>query len=259
MKKYVICKLCGKKLKQISTGHMTRHNINIKDYKLMFPDAEITSEFTKFKNSESTKLCHKLNPQSEETKRQISQTMKKVYSNPNFSLNKKNSDQKGDKNHFYGKHHSNKTKAILSAKTTEYLKKEYKEGKRTSAFKYLGQSKGMSKYEKIAFMYLNNLGFTYDYPISFSKGRYLIDFAHVKYKIAIELDSKLHDKTKERDKRKDTYLKSRGWKVYRFKFHREKPNEVALRVYEFCKKLIERRNNEDKINKKKRKPKKLSY
>ncbi len=44
---YVICKICGKKLKMITHQHLNIHNITSQEYKKMFPDAPVTCESCK--------------------------------------------------------------------------------------------------------------------------------------------------------------------------------------------------------------------
>lgn len=82
------------------------------------------------------------------------------------------------------------------------------------------------------------------YPVTQVKeGRYRIDIALTTHKIAIECDGKaFHSslKDKARDRRKDAYLSSKGWKVLRFsgsRIHRDIPGimeridrEVSKRV-----------------------------
>lgn len=52
---YVICELCGEKMKSISSTHLTnKHNISVENYKLKFPNSRIVSE------SISTQLSDKI-------------------------------------------------------------------------------------------------------------------------------------------------------------------------------------------------------
>lgn len=42
---YIICELCGEKMKSISNTHLTnKHNISVEEYKLQFPNSKIVSE-----------------------------------------------------------------------------------------------------------------------------------------------------------------------------------------------------------------------
>jgi DNA-binding transcriptional regulator YhcF (GntR family) len=58
-KNYVVCKLCGKKLKSISNTHLiNKHNITTFDYKLKFPNEKIVSETVSDKFSKQTKITN---------------------------------------------------------------------------------------------------------------------------------------------------------------------------------------------------------
>jgi very-short-patch-repair endonuclease len=76
----------------------------------------------------------------------------------------------------------------------------------------------MSYPEKIAAKKLNELNI--EYVSEYKVGRYFIDFALLKDKIAIEIDGQQHElkDRKESDKNKDNFLKNIGWKVYRIKY-----------------------------------------
>uniref|UniRef100_A0A6M3KU88 DUF559 domain-containing protein n=1 Tax=viral metagenome TaxID=1070528 RepID=A0A6M3KU88_9ZZZZ len=235
MEDYVICKICGWKGKQITTGHLKEHSIKANDYKTMFPNAEMTCLTTKRRMS---KMAKTRPPQTEEKKKRISESMKRIYRQTNFPLKNKNENQSGEDNHFYGETHSKENKQKLSQSSTKWLKNAYQNGDKISPFKYLGQGKGMSQYETEVYRLLKPLGFVYDYPVPFSKGRYLIDFAHLERKIGIELDSKLHDSTSDRDERKDKYLRDKGWKIYRIKMDMKNPIDFAEEVLKYIKNLI---------------------
>lgn len=58
-------------------------------------------------------------------------------------------------------------------------------------------------------------GWTQEHPISI----YQLDFAFIEKKIDIEIDGNTHliEKVKEIDKRRDLYMKEKGWKVLRIK------------------------------------------
>ena len=47
--------------------------------------------------------------------------------------------------------------------------------------------------------------------------RFVLDFAHIEAKIAIELDGSSHKKTQEYDQLRDSLLRQLGWKVIRIK------------------------------------------
>jgi len=236
MKRYVICEICGFKCKQITTGHLRKHGVRAEDYKAMFPNAEMTCLATKRRIS---KIAKSRPPQTEEKKKRISESMKRVYKETNFPLKQINKNQFGIDNHFYGKTHSEESRKAIGEKSTKWLLDAYKNGDKISPFKYLGQGKNMSQYEVEIYRLLRPLGFIYDYPIPFSKGRYLIDFAYLERKIGIEIDSKLHDLTIDRDKKKDKYLKRKGWKIYRIKIGKEgNPIDFAEKVFKYAKNIL---------------------
>lgn len=71
-------------------------------------------------------------------------------------------------------------------------------------------------------------------PISqYPVGKYRIDLSFPAYKIAIECDGKAYHSSpsqKAHDRKKDRYLRSKGWTVLRFsgrKIHRELPSIVT--------------------------------
>jgi hypothetical protein len=56
---FVICELCGEKMKSITNTHLKNvHNVSIEDYKLNYPNSKITSESTSKKLSDSTKILN---------------------------------------------------------------------------------------------------------------------------------------------------------------------------------------------------------
>lgn len=269
---YVSCRICGWKGRQINAAHLwIVHQMKVKEYKEKFPDAPITCEFSKRKMQRAQKKSARENPErlkahsekikqfwkipenramliekmadrdppTDECKEKIRQSMKRVYQEGHV-LKSLNADQIGDKNPFYGKKHSQTSKNTMSEKATKRLKQEYANG-RESAFKYLGlHNKKTSTYEAHINQYLSTLGFIKDLLVPFNKGAYYIDFALKSKMLAIEIDSKLHDKTKERDEKKDKFLQSKGWKVVRVRFDKETPEEVLSMVKEVL--------NENQIN-----------
>lgn len=269
---YVLCKLCNWRGKQINTAHLKLiHNMKAKDYKELFPGIFMTCKSTRDKMSRGNSKFRKENPeaiknqitrikeawknpkirqkylnsfakrspQSDEVKKQISKTMKKVYANTNFPRRLKNENQFGEDNHFFGKTHTKESKKIISKKSTEWLKEAYRTGNKISPFSYLGKGKQMSSFEKAVNKFLENFGFVYDFPVSFGKGQYLIDFAHPELMLALELDSSLHNLVKDRDRRKDDFLKSYGWQVYRFSFDaKESPNILVNEIEIFINRLF---------------------
>ena len=74
--------------------------------------------------------------------------------------------------------------------------------------------------EKITIEVLNELGFSLARELHV--GSWYIDFADVNRKIAIEIDGRQHElpEQKAKDKIKDDYLVSYGWKVFRIKWQK---------------------------------------
>ena len=173
----------------------------------------------------------------------LSNLWKKIYCRKNFSLNKKNNNQSGKENHFYGKTHTKEAKERIGQASSKWLKEAYKEGRKTSPFKHLGRHNEPSQFEKAIIKVLLPFGFIFDYEVPFNKGSYMIDFALLDKMIAIEVDSKLHDKTRIRDIKKDRFLRNRGWKVYRFRFNAQKnPQIVAQEILIKTKEVLSNEN-----------------
>ena len=65
-------------------------------------------------------------------------------------------------------------------------------------------------------------------------GGFFIDFAFEKQKIAFEVDGKQHEypENKERDQRKNNFLLSEGWSVYRLKWHSVKKESGKKKVHQ---------------------------
>ena len=84
--------------------------------------------------------------------------------------------------------------------------------------------------ESIAIKVLNNIGIDYEYEMPL--GKYFVDFAIHSKMIAIEIDGQQH-KLEERiktDLKKDTLLKSLGWKVFRIKWPNDNIIESILSI-----------------------------
>ena len=63
------------------------------------------------------------------------------------------------------------------------------------------------------------VGYVREHHVLWGKGneRFVLDFAHLGAKVAIELDGASHKKTQEYDRLRDEVLKTLGWKVIRIK------------------------------------------
>jgi very-short-patch-repair endonuclease len=84
----------------------------------------------------------------------------------------------------------------------------------------------MSNPEKIVnkILLTNKLIFEREYRM----GKWFIDFAFIKEKIALEIDGKQHSyiNRKQKDKEKDNYLQQNGWKVIRIGWVKDNSEEV---------------------------------
>lgn len=218
---YIQCMICGRWLKQITTGHLGLHNTSAAEYRNKYPDALLTSRASKDKMSQTQKRLVKKHPdrlqklfvhnsslwqdperrerlmkgiekrpsQSDLTKDKISATMKKRYEDGLTPLNIINKNQRGIHNNFYGKNHMES--GVLS-------------------------SNGV--YEDLFKESLSRIGFLHEFLVA-QGGRVLakIDFADESKMLALEIDTKYHnrDRMKKADEVRDEALKELGWSVRR--------------------------------------------
>lgn len=102
-------------------------------------------------------------------------------------------------------------------KISESMKKAHRENRAWN----IGMSRWNNKksYPEIFFeSVINNEFSDLDYECEYPVGKYSIDFAWPIKKLAIEIDGSQHKRFQEiidRDKRKDEYLLSNGWKILR--------------------------------------------
>ena len=80
----------------------------------------------------------------------------------------------------------------------------------------------------------NKLGYKFRRQVSIDS--FVVDFYCHELKCIIELDGPIHDEQKIYDKRREDFLKGKGYKVVRFKndqvlFDRDK---VMEKIFEFC-------------------------
>ena len=115
-----------------------------------------------------------------------------------------------------GKLHSEESKSKIS----NTMKRLHKEGKAWN----IGMSRWNNKpsYPESFFMkVITNEFIDKNYKYEYNIGIYSLDFAWISKKKYIEIDGDQHQRFKEiqeRDKRKDKYCKSKGWKVLRIKW-----------------------------------------
>jgi hypothetical protein len=86
---------------------------------------------------------------------------------------------------------------------------------------------------------LDNNGVQYEHEMPC--GRYFIDLALEKQKIALEIDGKQHEylERKESDAKKDKYLVDNGWKVYRIKWKSINNQSGKIYIKEQIDKLLQ--------------------
>lgn len=102
IRKYVRCKICGKKRKQLTCVHLKTHGITVQEYRMKFPTSKVSSGMTTAKRSKSMQGKNKGENCSEETRR------------------KKGEAVKGEKNGMFGKTHTEEAlKAMSEALTGE--------------------------------------------------------------------------------------------------------------------------------------------
>lgn len=103
-----------------------------------------------------------------------------------------------------------------------------------------GNGKGLTLPQSVL---LNSLGDGWEaehvIPTGKNKGdfatHYKIDIANKDRKIAIEIDGKSHYSRKEQDNKKDSFLKERGWRVFRFTNQQAIQNTLdCVREINFC-------------------------
>jgi len=123
-------------------------------------------------------------------------------------------------NAFKDKHHNEQSKEILRQKRFDYLSDENNISTFTNRHKRL-----MSKGESIINKMLKDNSFYEKYSIinEYPIYPYFIDFAFVDQKIAIEYDGEPHFtnglKRVEHDMKKDNFLRSKGWRIYRIPYY----------------------------------------
>ena len=105
-----------------------------------------------------------------------------------------------------------------------------------------GNGRGPTEPQKLLFdalgdgWYMEYVVKTGDAP-NFGRGdkptHYKIDLANPEYQIAVEIDGASHTTTKEIDIKKDIFLESKGWKVFRFK-NRDVARDFAAILQAVC-------------------------
>jgi very-short-patch-repair endonuclease len=126
-------------------------------------------------------------------------------------------------------------KEWLSEHFSKIAKKRYMEGDESIGWQ-IRKNQPMSKPERIVKKFLDeeNIIFEREYK----EGKYFIDFAILERQISLEIDGKQHNypERRKKDKEKDEFLRSRGWKIIRYPFidyddlEKKKKEIIALLV-----------------------------
>lgn len=244
----IFCRLCGRMMRQISTGHCYRHHITVAEYKTKFPNAPLVSEswrvqkiqastnwannnkellrkhsiesWSKPENRKRYLDAFKLRPpQTEEVKEQISKTMKKVYAQTNFKLKELNATQS----------------------------EAYQNGTRVNTL-YHGSTK-ITPAEQIAKDILSQYGFEHNIQFYTNRAKnhghfFILDFIHEQLKIAVEISCEnMHGKPhrKDCDERKALALQDYNWKLYTISYNSSRrsslKNTITKKVEELLKDL----------------------
>jgi very-short-patch-repair endonuclease len=119
---------------------------------------------------------------------------------------------------FKDKHHSEETKETLRQKRFDYLKDKNNVSTYTNRHK-----RKLSKGENILYELFkrNGLFDIYEIVNEYPIYPYFIDFAFVNEKVAVEYDGEPHYKNNarlEHDIKKDNFLKTKGWRIYRIPY-----------------------------------------
>jgi very-short-patch-repair endonuclease len=122
-------------------------------------------------------------------------------------------------NAFKGKHHTAEAIEKVRQKRFDYLKDKNNISTYTNRHK-----RKLSKGENILYKIFKDNGLYDKYEIvnEYPFYPYFIDFAFVKEKVAVEYDGEPHYKNGERlehDIKKDNFLKSQNWRVYRIPYY----------------------------------------
>lgn len=199
----MICKICNKELKNyraLSIHLRSFHNISLLDYEIQYnylfiPKCIFCDKNTKRYRCGFSKTCG-----SKECINKLKHTIK----------------------------HTDETKEKLRKKRFEYLKKK------TGNTAYERRSAGIMSYLEQWFfdecIIKYNLLEKYDIVNEYAYYPYFIDFAFLNIKLAVELDGACHfkngDKRIEHDIKKDSFLLSQGWKIFRINYKENTEDKI---------------------------------
>ena len=85
--------------------------------------------------------------------------------------------------------------------------------------------------EQLTIDYFNKMNINFERE--FKVGKYFIDFVFIDKKIALEIDGRTHDDKDviEKDKRKQLFIESQGWKLYRIKWFNDSKHYDRLNAF----------------------------
>ena len=205
---YVVCPICKKQFRRITTGHIRIHKINnIKEFLNLYPGQKIMCKnyIKKFSNSHKGKII------SEKTRKKL----KEINIGKKFS--KKTRDKIGNKskerwsNEKYRKRLSKKHKEIgsgksnLGRKCSEKTRKKCRVSRiknmRKNGNKFPGYNKNAVNYFKFFDYYWSTKGqyATNPHEHEVKELGYFLDYFNKNLKLIIEVDEKHHEKQKEKD------------------------------------------------------------
>jgi len=97
----------------------------------------------------------------------------------------------------------------------------YRRGALRSPLARMGNGQAPMPYEEVAAVFLEPLGFEREHCVASGQAGppYKLDFGHPALKLDVEIDGRQHAETKiqERDRARDAYLASLGWRIIRIR------------------------------------------
>ena len=231
---YVVCPICGKKMASITQKHnKVCKNPDLKSaYCQIYLDSHKKTE--KQKKHQSRKLKERFKtPEGEITRKQIGEASRKLNADPVFKARKSKISKEIQNRPENKLFHSKQSTIMWSDPSFRKRKKQYVKDNIKELQESVRRARQCSKKQsKLHIAYKKSMeekrlnGFISEYAY----GPYSIDEADPLAKIAIEVDGCYwhgcqlcrfpgDPRIKATDKRKNGYLKNRGWVIFRFKEH----------------------------------------
>lgn len=249
---YVCCPCCGKKMAAVTHKHYKvcknfdkNKNIEKNLYSEVFTDNHKQTEELKEKHSKVLKNRFKT-PEGEITRNQIGEASKERNSDPEYKRKQKITFKKVQNRPELKRKKSLRAKKMWSdpayiEKNKKYVEENIKELRLSAANARLNHSK-TSKVHLLFKDKMIEYGIK-DFNTEYIFGYYSIDEADPLSKVAIEVDGcywhgceecgfKGDPRIKNIDKRKETYLKNRGWEIIRVKEHDLKDMDKTMFILE---------------------------